>query len=201
MKFFFVCLLCLLTNLAAKTQNILILSSYHKGFEVSDTMIKNIEEVLYFSIDVKINVLYMDSKEIHSRDYIQELSNLYSLQLKNRSFDLIITIDKFAYLFALKNYHILFNNEPILFTGIENYSKELIEIYNMQDKIHGLVKKLHIKDNIELMLKSMPALKKIYIINDRSINAEVTSPFIIRAKRDFIHRIKIDYLRDDTLAE
>jgi len=201
MKFFFLCLLCFFTSLYGKTQNILILNSYHKGFEVSDTMIKNIEEVLYYSKDIKINVLYMDSKEIHSRDYIQELSSLYSLQLKNRSFDLIITIDEFAYLFALKNYHILFNNEPILFTGIENYSKELIDIYNMQDKIHGIVKKLHIKDNIELMLKSMPSLKKIYIINDRSINAEVTSPFIIRAKRDFKNRIKIDYLRDETLTE
>jgi len=199
MKRIFIFLFFLHTFAFSSTQNILILNSYHKGFVPSDAMIKNIEEVLHYSRDININVLYMDSKEINSRDYIQELSSLYSVQLKDRSFDLIIAIDKFAYLFALKNYNILFHQEPILFTGMENYSKELISIYNMQDKIHGLVKKLYIRDNITLMLKTMPHLKKIYIINDRSINAEVTSPFITRAIRDLKHLVKIDYLRDETL--
>ncbi|NQY20591.1 MAG: PAS domain S-box protein, partial [Campylobacteraceae bacterium] len=201
MKIILTFLIIFFTNVYAKDKNILILNSYHKGFEVSDIIIENIQKVLYSKDNININILYMDSKEIRSRDYIKELSDLYSIQLKNRSYDLIITIDKFAYLFALKNYHILFHNEVILFAGLEQYSKELVQIYGMEDKINGILEKFFIKDNIDLIRKTMPDLKKLYIINDRSLNADDTSPFITKAIMKLKNEIKVEYLRDDTLQE
>lgn len=201
MKIILTFLIIFFTNVYAKDKNILILNSYHKGFEVSDIIIENIQKVLYSKDNININILYMDSKEIRSRDYIKELSDLYSIQLKNRSYDLIITIDKFAYLFALKNYHILFHNEPILFSGLEQYSKELVQIYGMEDKINGILEKFFIKDNIDLIRKTMPKLKKLYIINDRSLNADDTSPIITKAIINLKNEIKVEYLRDDTLQE
>ena len=51
--------------------------------------------------------------------------------LKNKSYDLIITIDRFAYKFAVKNYKHLFTKEQILFIGIEQYSKELAKVYQL----------------------------------------------------------------------
>lgn len=201
MKIILTFLIVFFTNIYAKDKNILILNSYHKGFEVSDIIIENIQKILYSKDNININILYMDSKEIRSRDYIKELSDLYSIQLKNRSYDLIITIDKFAYLFALKNYHILFHNEPILFSGLEQYSKELVQIYGMEDKINGILEKFFIKDNIDLIRKTMPKLKKLYIINDRSLNADDTSPVITKAIINLKNEIKVEYLRDDTLQE
>ena len=200
MRFLLVLVLFFNIVLYAQTnKKVLILNSYHKGFELSDTIITNIEKTFYAHENIDINVLYMDSKEIHSRDYIKELSELYSLQLKDRKFDLIIAIDKFAYQLAVKNFNNIFHNEPILFVGVEQYSKELARVYNLDNKINGIIQKLPIEENINLIFKFMPNLKKLYILNDRSPNGNDSSPFITEAISKIKSKVNVEYLRDETL--
>jgi len=202
MKFFVILFLFFSSLLFANTpKNVLILNSYHKGFELSDTIIKNIEKTFYSYEDIDIDVIYMDSKKIHSRQYKKKLIDLYSLQLKNRTFDLIITIDRFAYKLAVKNFNSVFPNKPmLLFIGVEQFSKELARVYNLDDRINGIIQKLPIKDNIDLIFKFMPDLEKLYILNDRSPNGNDSSPFIRDAINQIKSKIKIEYLRDDSLA-
>ena len=185
----------------ASNKNILILNSYHKGFTKSDEIIKNIEKVFFPYSQINTDILYMDSIQVYSRDYIKELSELYKVQLKNRKYDLIIAIDKFAYLFAVKNYSIIFKGEPILFTGLENYSKELVKIYNLETKVNGLIEKVPISDNIKLIEKMIPNLKKLYILNDRSLNGDDGSTFIRKEIQKIKHKYEVEYLRDNSLNE
>lgn len=183
------------------TKNILILNSYHKGFTKSDEIIKNIEEIFFSYSQINTDILYMDSKQIYSRDYIKELSDLYKIQLQNRKYDLIIAIDRFAYLFAVKNHSIIFKGEPILFAGLENYSKELLKIYNLDLKVNGLIQRLPIEENIKLIEKMMPNLKKLYILNDRSINGNDSSFFIRKEIQKVKNKYDVEYLRDYSLSE
>ena len=196
-------LLCFNIQLLSETQkkNVLILNSYHKGFEFSDTIIKNIEELFYNKQNINLSVLYMNSKQIYTREYKKKLHELYSLQLKNKTYDLIIPIDRFAYKFVIKNYKHLFNEEKILFIGIEQYSKELAKVYQLHEKINGIIQKLAIEDNIKIIRKLMPTLKKLYILNDRSPNANDTSAFIINAIQKIKGDVEVEYLRDYTLDE
>ena len=54
------------TNLFANSsKNVLILNSYHRGFQWSDDVLNGIESVLY-KTKVNSTVLYMDSKRISS---------------------------------------------------------------------------------------------------------------------------------------
>jgi len=203
-KFFFT-ILCLISFnsqlLSDTTKNVLILNSYHKGFEFSDTIIKNIEDLFYNKQNINLDILYMNSNHIFTREYTRKLNDLYSLQLKNKSYDLIITIDRFAYKFAVKNYKNLFRKEQILFIGIEQYSKELAKVYQLTEKINGIIQKLAIEDNISIIKKMMPNVTKLYILNDRSPNANDSSPFIIKAMLKIKKDIQIEYLRDYTLKE
>ena len=204
MKFVFtiLCLICFNSQLLSdNTKNVLILNSYHKGFEFSDTIIKNIEELFYNKQNINLDILYMNSKHIFTREYKRKLNDLYSLQLKNKSYDLIITIDRFAYKFAVKNYKNLFTKEQILFIGIEQYSKELAKVYQLTNKINGIIQKLAIEDNISIIKKVMPNVTKLYILNDRSPNANDSSPFIIKAMLKIKQDIEVEYLRDYTLKE
>ncbi|HIP11696.1 MAG TPA: sensor histidine kinase, partial [Arcobacter sp.] len=181
MRLLIISLVFIVTNIfAINTKNVLILNSYHKGFEVSDTIIKNIETKFYSNKDINVDILYMDAKQIYSRDYIKQLSDLYSLQLKNRTYNLVITIDRFAYKFAVKNYSKIFTNEKLLFTGVEQFSHELAKVYGLENKIFGIIQKLQIKDNINLILKTMPNIKKLYILNDRSPSGNDSSSFILK---------------------
>ncbi|MDZ7819596.1 MAG: hypothetical protein U5K55_13740 [Aliarcobacter sp.] len=60
-------------------------------------------------------LFYMDSKRISSVEYYDKLKDLYKLQLKNRKYDLVLLVDKFAYEFALKNYNELFKKKISIF--------------------------------------------------------------------------------------
>jgi len=199
---FLFCFITFNTQLFAdKTKNVLILNSYHKGFEFSDTIIKNVEELFYTKKNINLSVLYMNSSQVFTREYRTKLHDLYQLQLKDKSYDLIITIDRFAYKFAVKNYNDFFNKEQILFVGIEEYSKELAKVYQLTQKINGIIQKLTVEDNILTIKKLIPDLKKLYILNDRSPNANDSSPFIIKAMQQHKKNIEIEYLRDYTLQE
>ena len=73
---------CTCTSLLADgTKQILVINSYHKGFQWSDDMLQGIESVLYDHPNITTNILYMDSKRISSEEYSATLRELYKLCL------------------------------------------------------------------------------------------------------------------------
>ncbi len=195
----FILFLCFYSFIFAQKQ-VLILNSYHKGFEWSDIIVEGIQNSLRQE-DIGTNVLYMDSKRISSEDYFAKIGELYKIQLDNRHYDLIIAVDTFAYNFTLKYYHMLFKDEPILFTGLESFDKDKIIKRNLQDRVYGILEKRAIEQNFSLILKLMPKLKKLYIINDSSDNGNDTNPFIQKQISTYAKRFEISYIRKSTLHE
>lgn len=201
--FLFLISLVLLSNtnlFADNHKNILIINSYHRGFQWSDDVLNGIESVLY-GTNVNSTVWYMDSKRISSERYNKELKDLYKLQLLKSKYDLIVAIDKFAYEFALENYHELFTDEPIYFVGIEQFSHSAVKKYNLQNKVSGLLEKRAISDIVKMISKLMPRLKKLYIINDKSENGDDSDPFIQSAINDLNNKFEIQYIRSSTLDD
>jgi len=201
--FLFLISLVLLSNtnlFAQNNKNVLIINSYHRGFQWSDDVLNGIESVLY---NTKINstVLYMDSKRIASPTYYKELKDLYKLQLSKSKYDLVVTIDKFAYEFTLQNYKELFTDEPIYFFGMEQFSQSEVEKYKLQNKVSGLLEKRAISDIVKMVYKLMPKLKKLYIINDKSENGDDSDPFIQSTINDLNNKFEIEYIRSSTLTK
>ncbi len=201
--FLFLISLILLSNInlfAENKKDILIINSYHRGFQWSDDVLNGIEKVLY---ETKTNstVWYMDSKRISSSKYYKELKDLYKLQLSKHPYDLIVAIDKFAYEFTLQHYNELFIDEPVYFVGIEQFYPEEVKKHNLQKKVSGLLEERAISDTIKLISKLMPKLKKLYIINDKSENGDDTDPFIKSAINSLKNRFEIEYIRSSTLND
>jgi len=201
--FLFLISLVLLSNInlfANGNKNILVINSYHRGFQWSDDVLNGIESVLY---DKKVNptVWYMDSKRIASSNYYKELKDLYKLQLSKSKYDLVVAIDKFAYEFTLQNYKELFTDEPVFFVGIEQFSQDEVKKYNLQKKVSGLLEKRAISDIIKMIYKLMPRLKKLYIINDKSENGDDSDPFIQSAINDLNNKFEVQYIRSSTLDD
>ncbi|MDR2081202.1 MAG: sensor histidine kinase [Campylobacteraceae bacterium] len=188
-------------NFAYAEKQILVINSYHRGFQWSDDVIKGMETVLSTHMDITVNVLYMDSKRINSTEYYEKLLELYKIQLKNRKYDLIIAIDNFAYDFVSRYYYELFTNELILFSGLERVSIEEIRNNALEDKIFGIYEKRAIKESVPMILKMIPNLKKLYIINDQSENGDDSNPFILEAIKENEKKIEIEYIRASTLEE
>lgn len=188
-------------SLLAHDKKILIINSYHKGFQWSDDVLSGMEAVFYNHPEITTNILYMDSKRINSEAYYAKLRELYKLQLKNHQYDLIVAVDKFAYDFLIKYYHELFTDEPILFTGLEQFSVEEIRKKGLEDRIYGILEKRAIGETIPMIAKMMPSLKKLTIINDASANGDDSEPFIQEAMKEQAGRFEIEYIRKSTLSE
>lgn len=178
----------------------MIVNSYHRGFQWSDDVISGIEDSLYGS-EIDTTVLYMDSKRISSLTYSQKLKDLYKLQLLNRKYDLVVAVDKFAYEFLLENYNELFTNELIYFIGIEQYSQEEVNKYNITNKVAGLVENRAIDDTSKIIYKLMPNIKKLYIINDKSVNGDDSEPFILNTINNLNNKMEVEYIRTSTIEE
>jgi len=188
-------------HLFGQEKQILIINSYHRGFQWSDDVLKGIEEVLYDSANITTNILYMDSKRVNSEEYFDKLRELYKLQLKNHKYDLILCVDKFAYDFVLKYYDELFTTEPIVFTGIEQFSLPQVQKYGLEDRVYGILEKRAIGETIPLISKIIPDLKKLIIINDASANGDDSEPFIQEAMHANDKKFEIEYIRKSTLDE
>lgn len=201
MKFLSLVLLFFSLNLFSAEKQILIINSYHRGFQWSDDVLKGIEEVLYDSTNITTNILYMDSKRINSEAYYDKLRELYKLQLKNHTYDLILCVDKFAYDFVLKYYDELFTTEPILFSGIEQFSLPQVQKQGLEDRVYGILEKRAISDTIPLISKIIPDLKKLIIVNDASANGDDSEPFIQEAMHSNDKKFEIEYIRKSTLSE
>ena len=179
--------------------SILIINSYHKGYEFSDSIIKGIEDTIYPHTNIDMNILYMDSKRVTSSEYYENLQKLYNIQLKSRKYDLIIAIDRFAYDFVLDIYKDFFTNEPVLAVGIENFHKSKAKKYGVEDRVSALLEKRDLKSNVNSIEKLIPSLKKLYIINDKSENALHTEPLINELFQNFNDDYELIYLKEDNL--
>lgn len=194
-------LLLFLINTHIFAQSILIINSYHKGYEWSDSVISGIEEVFYKNKNIETNILYMDSKRVTSKKYYENLKNLYKVQLENKKFDLIIAVDRFAYDFVLNIYKDFFTKEPILAVGIENFSKQKAKSFNIEDKVSALLERRDLKSNIRLGEILLPTINKAYVINDKSLNAQHTEPLIKELFESFHNRYPLEYIKENTLKD
>ena len=181
--------------------SILIINSYHKGYEFSDSIINGMEEVLYPNTQIDVNILYMDSKRVTSKEYYASLEKLYSVQLKNRNYDLVVALDRFAYDFVLNIYGKFFENIPVLAVGLENFSKGKAKSFGVENKVSALLEKRDLKGNKEVIEKLLPSIKKLYIINDKSLNALHTEPLINELVKEFSEDYELVYLKEDNLED
>lgn len=197
---FFLILVSSCNLFGTDTKNVLIINSYHRGFQWSDDVISGLENSLY-GTKIDTTILYMDSKRISSPKYNQKLKDLYKLQLLNRKYDLVVAVDKFAYEFVLANYNELFTDELIYFIGIEQYSQQDVDKYKLTKKVSGLIEKRAIDDTSKIIYQLMPKIKKLYIINDKSGNGDDSEPFILNMINNLNNKMEIEYIRTSTIDE
>lgn len=153
---------------AAKRQegtiHILILNSYHQGFQWTDNIVAAITGTMSAQMKtVDFHIEYMDSK----RNLDEQLDNiiLRSLALKYRTNqpDIIITSDDPAFQFMQQYQQYLFPNVPVIFCGVNNVKDTLSA---NREYFTGFIETLDISANIDLALKLLPQVNEIVIVSD-----------------------------------
>lgn len=83
---------------ASDNKKILVINSYHRGYNWSDEIIRGIDSVLLKLQDTDIFYEYLDTKRLNSHFYLNLLVRLFKLKYKDISFNLIIVSDDNAFI-------------------------------------------------------------------------------------------------------
>ena len=180
---------------ATQSKDVLLLHSYHKGYTWSDKISLTVEKQ-FSDLNINLTTVYMDTKKIATKKYLDKLAHLYKEQFGNRRFDLVIASDNNAYDFAIKHHKYLFNELPILFCGINNFDRSVIDNNNeIKEYISGVVEQVDVQKNFELISNIHPNLKRLIIINDSSNTGLAVRKEIQGVTAKFKNKIdKIEYI-------
>ena len=185
--------LLLLSYLYANSQKeILLLHSYNMGLKWTDNITFGVKEILEKHPDYELTVEYMDSKKINTKEYFDSLLNLYEKKFSNRKYEILIAADNYAFNFALNHHKKIFNNIPIVFTGVENFKEDMIP-KDLRRYVTGVVEYKEIEKNIKLIENSIHNLDTLYIISDNTLSSKAIQNQIISATKKFENRFNIIY--------
>ncbi len=176
------------------SKEVLLLHSYHKGYKWSDDISKAIEERFNSKENIELTTIYMDTKRVTDSLYLEKLANLYKEQFKKRNFDLVIASDNNAFEFLLKYHEYLFKNIPVLFTGINNFNKILLNKKNARTYMSGVVEQVDLEKNFELIIKLHPKLKNLLILNDTSKTGYAVKKDLQSIIKKYRRKVNIEYI-------
>ena len=177
---------------ASEKQNILILHSYHKGYEWTDSVHKGIVENINSTENYQISVEYLDAINNPSSEYLDLMETLYikKYESKNIKFDLIIVSDDNALQF-LRSKGELFEGVPIVFCGINDYDPSR---FKGLSNYTGINEQISIKKTVDLALDIRGNAKKMAVISGPSLTAQRNLEIFKQHAMDFQAKIEIQYL-------
>lgn len=151
--------------------NILLLNSYHDGYEWSNDIKLGIKDVLAVDVDYNMRIEHMDTKHISTDEYLEELYQLYKNKYDKNEFDVIISADDNALKFLLMYREDLFGDTPIFFCGIN-----ILDIHDFEDvsEIYGVVEKHSITSTVEMAIGLNPKINNVYLVVDDTITGKAT---------------------------
>lgn len=174
-------------------KKILILDSYHDGFDWSDTLLSVFKTELR---NTELYIEHFDSK----RFFLPETSLFENMSRKYYSigFDLIIACDNYSLDFMLNYDSLIFVDVPVVFTGINNFSNKLIE--NRRHQLTGVTEAYDIEANLRLMSRLQQGVKNVLVISDNTLSGLANKALIENTAAKF-DNLRCHYLSNVSVEE
>lgn len=157
---------------SGETSNILILHSYHQGYEWTDNINQGILREIETKNSGEVNVFveYMDTKRYDYQRMLPTLVRMYNQKYLGKKIDVIIACDDNALSLLMASRDSIFKEVPIVFCGINSQSLS----WKAQQNGHtGVMDTKNIKGTIEIALSIVPSLKELVVISDNTTTGKV----------------------------
>jgi len=178
--------------------NVLIFDSYHEGFDWSDTLFLALKSELKKKdhSDIEIYIEHLDSKRflIDDSTHFKFISSKY----QSVSFKLIIACDNYSLDLLLKYDTLLFRRVPVVFTGINNFSDQMIQ--NKERIFTGITESHDIGKNLQLISKLQPEVRNVMVIHDNTVSGMANKELVEKAAINF-NNLQCHYLCDLSIEE
>jgi len=178
---------------------VLVLNSYHPGFEWTETIVSGIRsEFEKTEPDIELTLEYMDTKKYDPTEIFPYLKELYQLKYQKVRFDVIITTDNDALDFLLMNRNQLFPGVPVVFTAFNNLNDSLIAGHT---GITGVVEDFDIKGTLDLALHLHPGTENVAVISDITSTDAANRERLEQIKPEFEERLNFIDLAGLSVAD
>jgi signal transduction histidine kinase len=151
-----------------ETKNVLLINSYHRGYLWTDSLATGIIQTLKLYPEITLYIEDLNSKQFgqsHFEFYKTHFQNKYS----DISFDGILTTDNDALDFTLEYNQVLFQNAPVVFTGISNP-----DFYTQSNsQCYGLTETVNTEYVLDLVQTVLPAAKRLLVLTDHSTTGDI----------------------------
>ena len=145
-------------------RKILILSSYHPAFPTFFQQINGIKSALG-NQNIIIDIEFMDSKRFPGPAVQEIFTRLLKEKLsRSKPYDMIITTDDNALVFALKYHAGILNSAPVVFIGVNN--TDLARQQNSNPAVTGVIENISMRDTLELILHLHKKVSRIVALVD-----------------------------------
>jgi len=172
-------------------KNVLVVNSYHPGYEWSDDIVKGIQSVLGGS-NFNIFIEYLDSKRYFDEIYFKQLEKILRYKYSTAKIDAIIVSDHHAFYLMLEIRKTFHADVPLVFCGIDRIDPEDLADYK---PIYGVLEgDSGIRSTLDLILSIHPGIKKIFFVADQTMSAEVMLKYVRDYEPSYKENIAFDYL-------
>lgn len=185
----------------ASQKTVIVIHSYHPGYEWTDMIQRGIMETLSKNGEEPVSMYthYLDTKHMYTAEI--KLSIIAHLMLKYQSVnpDCIIVSDDNAYSLMLENRDQLFPGVPLVFCGINNLS----DYPGVPRGVTGVTEEYDLSANFDLIEKIHPDTKLVVLVSDQTvtgkINTQQFAQIVTQRERKYNFRI-IDNVTSEELA-
>jgi len=206
--FFIVCIIFIaLTSLFAQeaslaeekeAKNVLVVNSYHPGYEWSDDIVKGIQSV-FGDNNFNIFVEYLDSKRYSDDIYYKYLEEIIRYKYSDAKIDAIIVSDHHAFYLMLRMRKTFQADVPLIFCGIDRVDPEGLTdykpIYGIEEGDSG------IRSTLDLILSIHPGIRKIFFVADQTTSAGVMLTYVRDYEPSYKEIVTFDYLINMSTGE
>ncbi|GAF02306.1 signal transduction histidine-protein kinase BarA [Saccharicrinis fermentans DSM 9555 = JCM 21142] len=153
-----------------KITNILLLHSYHTGYEWTDQLTQGVINGMQPKHKTRVFVEYMDYKRFQNKGFFYELENLYKYKYSDIALDGIICADNYAFDFFLKKGdHIWNKNIPVVVCGVNN----IHQLKYNQNRIKGVKEELDVRNTLNAIFQLQPSIDSLVVISDQTLSGKI----------------------------
>jgi len=158
------------TDPPSEEQRVLVLHSYHPGYQWTDNIQRGAAEALARLVpDAHVFVEYMDTQRITPERAFPVLRAYFAAKYATLRPQVILASDDNAIDFLLRYRDELFPGAPVVFCGVGEVEAKQLEL---RQGYTGVVERTELTATIDAALKLMPSMRRLVLITGASENGE-----------------------------
>ncbi len=191
---FIAVLFTMLSGAAQAAPSVLVVHSYHRGYEWTASVGQAMESVLREALpEAELFIEEMDSKRLPPEIIFPAFKQFLAAKYANQGLDIILCSDDNALDFLLACRDELFPGVPVVFCGINNFQNDRLA---GRVGFTGVAEEADLQGTLELVLKLHPDTRQVAVISDATPSGRANLQRFLKIAPFHANRLEFLYLSE-----